>query len=195
MLPDKSSTWRDWHLPIEYDQYTLRQVLDSSAHIKADQDEIPLMVQLVENPRYDLPGFDLFHGAVNLQDHDCIHALLGRGMLSKDEAFTIGFTMGSTNRVTSAEQKLYEWAAKYLYPGPYKFDDEDIQVFKDAVHLGYVSDCQPLDQIDFAPLMDISLKDIRQQIGLETDLLISYYRIETKRYPGSKASLRLLKKK
>lgn len=195
MLPDKTSTWRDWHLPISFGNYTLKQVLDSSAHMKAQQEDIPLMVKLVENPKFDLPGFDIFHGAVNLHDHDCIHALLGRGMLSKDEAFTIGFTMGSTNRVTSAEQKLYEWAAKYLYPGPYKFDDEAIQVFKDGVHLGYVSDCQPLDQIDFNSYMDITLDSIRQRLGLETDLLLAYYNIEARRYPQDKASQRLLKKK
>jgi hypothetical protein len=41
------------------------------------------MIQLVENPRFNLPGIDLFHGAVDLATHDAIHILLGRGLLPK----------------------------------------------------------------------------------------------------------------
>jgi hypothetical protein len=113
-------------------------------------------------------------------------------MLSHDEAFTIGFTMGSTNRVTTAEQRLYTLAAKYLYPGPYKFNQDDIEIFKDAVHLGFVSDCKPLDKINFDPYLNLSLKEARRQIGIEVDLLQAYYRIEKKRYPNAVESQRIL---
>ena len=34
----------------------------------------------------------------------------------KDEAFVIGFTMGSTNRVSTTEEKLYSFFAKYSLP-------------------------------------------------------------------------------
>jgi len=191
-LPGKDTTWRQWYIPLGQDRCTLRQALASSEHIRAEADDIPLMVKLVENPAYDLPGFDIFHGAVNLHDHDCIHAVLGRGLLPKDEAFTIGFTMGSTNRVSSSERKLYTWISQYLYPGPYRFDDEDIQVFNDAVRLAYISDCQSLDTVDYHGLMDMSLRQAREFIGLETNLLRAYYQIEKKRYPDSIASRRLL---
>ncbi len=80
---------------------TLRQILESSSHLKAEQDDIPLIIQLVENPKFDISGIDLFNRAVDLHTHDCIHVILGRAMLPKDEAFVIGFTMGSTNRVTT----------------------------------------------------------------------------------------------
>lgn len=188
----KFEKWHDWIVPLHETSMTLRQILDSAAHLQAAQTDIPLIIQMVENPRFDIPGVDLFSGAVDLHTHDCIHAVLGRGMLPKDEAFVIGFTMGSTNRVTTTEEHLYALASKYLYPGPYRFSDEDIHVFKDAVKLGFISDCMPLSDIDYAPLMDKPIGTIRETIGLETELLRAYYRIEQKRYPGDKASMRII---
>jgi len=188
----KAIGWRDWIVPINEQSSTLRQILDSSAHLKAGQDDIPLIIQLVENPKFDIPGINLFNGAVDLATHDCIHVMLGRGMLPKDEAFVIGFTMGSTNRVTTTEEKLFCLAAKYLYPGPYKFSDEEIHVFQDAVRLGFVSDCEPLSEIDYKQYMDVPIGQIREKIGLEADLLKAYYQIEKRRYPNDIASQRVI---
>lgn len=188
----RSPSWRDWIVPIGEESLTLRQILEGASHFSADQDDIPLIIQLVENPRFDIPGIDLFNGAVDLHTHDCIHALLGRGMLPKDEAFVIGFTMGSSNRVTTTEEWLFSLASKYLYPGPYKFKDDDIRVFKDAVRLGFVSDCEPLSEVDYAPYMDMPIAEARRRIGIEADLLKAYYRIEKRRYPEDEASRRII---
>ena len=188
----KSVDWRDWIVPLHEESSTLRQVLESSSRLRASQDDIPLIIQLIENPKFDIPGIDLFNGAVDLYTHDCIHVILGRGMLPKDEAFVIGFTMGSTNRVTATEEKLFSLAAKYLYPGPYKFSDEEVHVFKDAVRLGFVSDCEPLSEIDYARYMDVPVGEIRQRLGLESDLIRAYYRIEKRRYPNDAASRRVI---
>lgn len=190
-LPDKKSTWRDWIVPLSVEGVTLKEILDSAAHVMAGQDDIPLVIQLIENPKFDIPGIDLFNGAVDIQTHDCIHALLGRGLLPKDEAFVIGFTMGSTNRVTQTEEKLFSLAAKYLYPGPYKFSDEEIQIFKDAVRLGYISDCKSLDKINYAEYMDWDINKLRDELGIEKNLLKAYFEIEIKRHPDSITSQRL----
>lgn len=191
-LPDRASTWREWVVPLSVSGFTLREIIDSASHLMASQEDIPLVVKLIENPKFDLPLVDLFNGATDLQTHDCIHAVLGRGLLPKDEAFVIGFTMGSTNRVSSTEEKLYTLAAKYLYPGPYKFNDEEIQIFKDAVRLGYISDCQSLDKVDYAAYLDWEISALRNELGLEPNLLRAYYEIEMKRHPEDKASRRLL---
>ncbi len=192
MLPAKECNWREWHVPLQFGHHPLRAVLDSYKHLSAKQSDIPLIIRLIENPKFSIPGLPLFNGAVDLHDHDCIHALLGRGLLPKDEAFTIGFTMGSTHRVTTAETRLYAFAAKHLYPGPYKFDSQAIQVFKDAVHLGYVSDCIPLNQVKYRCYYDLSLDQARAKIGIEADLLAAYFRIEQRRYPDSVESQRLI---
>ena len=185
-------SYKDWHIPFSNDAMTLREAHASLSSLGAKQESIPLMIQLVENPRFDIPGFDIFHGAVDLKTHDYIHLILGRGLLDKDEAFTIGFTMGSTDKVSTLEETLYALASKHLYPKVYQFDDEAIRIFKDAVRLGFISDCLPLNQINYEKYLDCSLKNIRREIQLEGDLILAYYRIEKKRYPNSKASQRLL---
>ncbi len=183
---------KSWHIPLSRDQITLREAKEHLVRSGAKQEDIPLMIQLVENPRYKIPGFELFHGAVDLATHDCIHILLGRGLLPKDEAFVVGFTMGSTDLTTTMEENLYALLSKHLYPNMYRFDDEAIRVFKDATKLGFISNCRPLDKVDYDRYLDWKLRDIRQDIGLENDLIQAYYRIEHKRYPGSEASRRLL---
>ncbi len=170
----------------------LQEVRDSMSRVGAGQQEIPLMIQLVENPKFRIPGITLFHGAVDLEQHDCIHIILGRGLLEMDEAFTIGFTMGSTKKVTTAEEQLFSLIAKYLYPKIYQFGETEIAVFKDAVRLGYISGCAALDEVDFEDFFDLPLRAVREKLGLEVNLLRAYYEIEKRRYPDSPASRRLL---
>jgi hypothetical protein len=186
------SSYLNWHIPLTNDSITLQQALDSLEAVKAEQHDIPLMVQLVENPKYRFPGFEIFHGAVDLQQHDCIHILLGRGLTSIDEAFTIGFTMGTTNKVSTTEERLYGLIAQYFYPSVYQFCEDDIEVFKNAVRLGFISSCAALDSVDFVQFMDKSLSAMRHTLGLETDLLQAYYGIEQQRYSDNPACQRLL---
>lgn len=187
-----SISYKDWYIPYRQDNISLRQAKQSMVSVQAQEDEIPLMVQLVENPRYQIPGFRLFHGAVDLEQHDFIHIILGRGLLEKDEAFTIGFTMGTTNKVSTTEEKLYSIIAQYLYPRVYKFDKDDIEVFRNAVRLGYISGCAALDEFDFNSCLDLNLREVREMLGIETDLMLAYYKIEQQRYPGVKECKRLL---
>ncbi len=183
---------RNWHIPLSAEDRDFKQAKLALAEQALAQEDIPLIIQLVENPKFDLPGIEIFNGATDLDTHDHIHILLGRGLLAAVEAFVIGFTMGSTNRVTTTEEKLYSLFAKYLFPKHYQFDELALQVFKDAVRLGYISDCQRLDKVDYASLYGLSIGQARAKIGLETDLLRAYYAIEKARYPESFSAQRLL---
>ncbi|MBL1276831.1 MAG: hypothetical protein COB30_012175 [Ectothiorhodospiraceae bacterium] len=184
--------YSQWHLPVAHDQMCLSEAIDSMQRVGAGQQEIPLMIQLVENPNYRIPGFTLFHGAVDLAQHDCIHIMLGRGLLEMDEAFTIGFTMGSTNKVSTTEERLFSLVSQYLYPKIYQFSADDIAVFRNAVRLGYISSCVPLDEVDFSLYYNWAISDVREALGIESDLLRAYFSIEKTRYPKSVASQRLL---
>lgn len=186
-IPDYAA----WHIAFTEDGITLREARGRLRAVGAGPAEIPLMVQLVENPRYRIPGITPFHGAVDLAQHDFIHLILGRGLLPKDEAFTIGFTMGTTHKVGTAEETLFGLVASRLYPGVYRFGDEEIRVFRDAVKLGWISDCRPLDEVDFTPYLDWTLAAVRAEIGLERELILAYYGIERRRYPDSPESRRL----
>lgn len=172
---------------------TLREADASLDAVRMAPEQVPFLVRLVENPSLDVPLLDVFHGATDLPTHDYIHLVLGRGLLAKDEAFVIGFTMGATDSVGRGEEFLYGVFAKYLYPRQYRFTDEDIRVFRDAVRLGFISDCDPkLCATDFERFLDTPLERIREALGIETDLLRAYYAIEKRRYPASRESARLL---
>lgn len=186
-MTDTTIPYADWHIPLSDGAMTLRQAAAHLAKVGAMPDEIPLMVRLAENPQ-----FDLFTGAVDLKTHDYIHPLLGRGLLAKDEAFVVGFTMGSTHQLGAAEEKLFTLVAQHLYPGIYRFSDEDVRVFRDAVRLALLSDCAALNTVDYQPYLDHTLSDIRRALGIEPLLLQAYYAIEKRRYPRSPESQRLL---
>jgi len=184
---------RDWFVPVSRGGMTLREADASLDAVRMAPEEVPFLVRLVENPALDLPMLDVFHGATDLPTHDYLHIVLGRGLLAKDEAFVIGFTMGATDQVGRGEEFLYGMFAKYLYPKQYRFTDEDLRVFKDAVRLGYISDCDTrLCTTDFERFLDTPLEAIREALGIETDLLRAYYAIEKRRYPKSRESQRLL---
>ena len=181
-----------WFVPLSCNDKTLSSAYQELQEFGLKQEEIPYIIQIVENPKFDLPGGDIFHGKTDIETHDYLHIILGRGVLTKDEAFVIGFTMGSTNRVTSTEENLYSFFAKYLYPKAYRFTDDDLHVFKDAVKLGFISDCQSLSEVDYSRYLQHPLEEIREDLGIETNLLQAYYSIEKRRYPESIESQRLL---
>lgn len=183
---------QQWFIPLSEARKTLGEAYQDMQTIGYQQESIPLIIQVVENPKYALPGLTIFSGQTDLKTHDYIHLILGRGVLPKDEAFVLGFTMGSTHRMNLLEENLYGIFSRYLYPKDYRFTDEDFQVYKQAVRLAYISECQPLDQVDYDALLNKPLGAIRDELGIETDLLKAYYQIEQKRYPDAPECRRLL---
>ena len=78
----------NWHHPLSKGSNLLCKVLDEMQDFKLAQEDVPLIIKLTENPKYFTSR--LFTGAVDLFTHDCIHVILGRGLLPKDEAFAGG---------------------------------------------------------------------------------------------------------
>lgn len=184
--------YTDWHIPISENELTLSEAHDSLIKVGAQKKDIPLIVKLAENPTFSIPGITLFHGAVDLLAHDYIHILLGRGLLPADEAFTIGYTMGSTRQVSEIESFLFEFITKHLYPTDYQFKDRDIHIFRTALQIAKETKSQALDQVNFEPYKNTKIGEIRSLLGINTDALIECYKNEKKLYPDSKASKRLL---
>lgn len=171
---------------------TLAEALNRLEAIGNAAEEVPGIVRIMENPAFNFPPFSMFKGRVSLEQHDCIHVLLGRGTTLIDEAFTIGFTMGSSHSISTTAAKVFCYVAGNWYPRAYRFPEAARRVFVDAVHLGMISGCLPLESVDFRPLMGKPLGEIRTELGVETELLRAYYQIEAKRNPDNKASSRLL---
>ena len=167
----------DWHHPLSKGQTTLHKVLDSMQGFKLHQEDVPLIVKLTENPDYVTSK--IFTGAVDLFTHDCVHALLGRGLLVKDEAFVIGYTMGSGKKMKRWRRNLFLWVTKYLYPEGYKFTEEERYIFYSGVMAG--SQCPTdLSKVDFNEVLDYKVQAVREKLGIDRDLLKCYYCTEKK---------------
>ncbi len=179
-------------VPLSETETTLRQAYDRLMAVGNPPTDVPLIIRICENPKYHYGGFGFFKGRISLEQHDYAHIVLGRGLTLMDEAFVIGFTMGSSDKVSTLEERLFAFIASRVYPKPYRFARDGTRVFRDGVHLGYVSACQPIEQIDFTPLLDLPLGETRRIIGLEANLLQAYYEVEARRFPDSASSQRLV---
>lgn len=149
--------------------------------------DVPWYVRVLENPKSPVA----LAGAVDLFTHDCIHLVLGRGLLPQDEAFVLGFTMGTSARCPRWHARLLGFSARYVYRGSYRFSDLDRAVFHYAVAAGRSSSVVPLGEVDFGALLDEPLAAVRARVGLREWWLDAVYRGERRRWPHTEASRRL----
>ena len=182
----------EWHHPINKGDAQLHKVLDEMSDFKLCAEDVPLIIKLVENPKYKTSK--IFTGAVSLPTHDSIHVVLGRGLLPKDEAFVIGYTMGSAKKMKRWRRNLFMFICKTLYPKAYRFGEEERYIFYSGVVAG--SKCPTdLTEVDFGKLADYTVQGIREKLGIDADLLKCYYCMEQKLFPDSVESQRLIFKK
>ena len=178
----------EWHVPLYKGQMTLADGLESMESFALESKEVPLIIKLVENHKYDI---GLFAGNVSLHNHDCIHLLLGRGLRLKDEAFVIGYTMGSTKKMWRWRRNLYMFCAKYLFPQEYRFGEEERFIFNMGVKAGSVCTTD-LSEVDFTKIKNKKLKKIREELDVDKIFLRGIYKVEKKCFPDSEESQRLL---
>jgi len=177
-----------WFTPINGGG-NLKGVMQTMDDFRLRQVQVPFLIRLIENPKY---GFlSLFPGRVSLTAHDCIHILLGRGVLQKDEAFVIGYTMASTKKLTKFKKWLFLFINKHLYPKGYRFSDDEAQVFNKAVSLAEEIDGKDLSEVDFDLYMDTGIRDVRKELGIDHLKIMHYNYEEKERYPRSPESQRL----
>jgi hypothetical protein len=165
----------DWNPSLSVSRKKLKSTLKEMELFKLRQENIPLIIKLVENPNYKTSK--LFGGAVDLFTHDCVHAVLGRGLLLKDEAFVIGYTMGSTKGMKRWKRNLFMFVSKYLYPEGYKFGEEERFVFNMGVKAGSLCSTD-LSQINFKKYLNKQIGTIRKELKIDVDFLKTYYNLE-----------------
>ena len=94
-----------WHIPFHQDLLRLRDAL-ASVPPPANLSRVPLMLRLQRDPDLSFLGQLVFKAGLDQHQHDCIHILLGRGLLPMDQAFVLGFTLGSSKKGSLPEHKL-----------------------------------------------------------------------------------------
>jgi hypothetical protein len=179
------NSWKDWNPGLDNDGITLGEMVSGLPGNNPEQ--INDIVKIFENPESPLA----FPGAISLPRHDCVHIVLGRGLLAQDEAFVIGFTMGTSKELSALEGWLFSLITKYLYPHPYKFNDKHLKVLKLGIETGKDSPCTQIYKFPFEEMMDEKLGEIRKMLGIDKNSLKDAYRMEKALIPDSKESLRL----
>ncbi len=188
-LTKKRKDYRTWHVPVSKDDITLEEAFQGlKSHLEGYKSKSPFLIWLFENPKSPLA----MDGAIGLDEHDYVHCLLGRGLCLKDEAFVVGFTMGSTRDLSHFEKFIFNILCDYVYPKYYNFSREEVEVFEMAVIAGHHMSITPLHNIHFDKIKNRKLKDVREDLGIDTDILQHFYSIEKKLYPDSMDSQRLL---
>lgn len=183
----------DWHIPYQQNEISLSQAVHELELTRGAVTRKTLFSYLKNHPTYGQQGHQLFSPKLDEQLYDCIHIILGRGFMMVDEAFCIGFILGSTKKVVSTETSLKAYIARHFCNDFFDLmSDAEVQVLREAVRLAYISNCQPLDSFNYSEWSNENLKTIRNAIGLEDELMMAYYEIEKRRNPKSKASRRLV---
>lgn len=177
--------YRDWNPGISNGDQTLKSVLDTLPGNNSI--DISFWVKLIENPRspFALPG------AIGLEEHDCVHALLGRGLLNQDEAFVIGYTMGNASNIKHWQVALYIYYSRYIFPKIYRFGERELVTFNLGLNYGKTRRTKNIHKIDFNKHKDRSLGEIRAMYDINLDILRHLRYVEKTMIPRSKASKRL----
>lgn len=166
----------------------LSTFIEEMKPFKLCQEDVPLIIKLTENPKYFTSS--LFTGAVDLFTHDCIHVLLGRGLLPKDEAFVIGYTMGSGKKMARWRRNLFMFIAKYLYPEGYKFGEEERFIFNLGIVAG--SRCGvDLTTVDFNSMLKLRVSECRIKLKIDYETMKHCYGFEKRCFKNTE-SKRLL---
>lgn len=177
--------WQEWFPGLDNDHETLGDVLATLP--ASPPTAIPWIVRLLENPN----GWLHLHGAVDLGVHDSIHVLLGRGLLAQDEAFVIGFTMGSTHAVRRAEQFFFKVTVAYLYPDPYRIPWPLLVAYDLGLEAGQRVGIKNFHQLITEDMRTWKLGKVRRALGIRASQLRVFYSREQALLPLTRASQRL----
>jgi hypothetical protein len=111
--------------------------------------------------------------------------------LPQDEAFVLGFTMGTACGLRPWKVDLLRLCAERLYRAPYRFTRLDGEVFAFGVAAGHLSGTRPLAEFDFRACFAWPVGDVRRELGIDPEALLGFYEIERARWPETLASARL----
>lgn len=180
-----TNLWLAWYPGIKNDEETVDDVIRSMP--AAPESAIPWIVKLFENPGSWLR----FRGAVDLEDHDVMHVLLGRGLQDQDEAFVIGFAMGTAKRVSWFQYWVFKLVLARLYPEPYRVPKFLQPAFDLGVKCGQETGVKDLYKGALKELRPLTLKEARERAGIDVSILRRYFELEQQQIPFTIASLRL----
>jgi hypothetical protein len=177
--------WTDWNPFVLDERLSLANALATmpSSPIK----KIPFCVWLFENPA---SPFRLA-GSANLREHDISHVILGRGLLLQDEAFVIGFVMGNAMDSAGWDRLIYQAVGRLIYRKPFRFRRKDNTAFNLGFDIGQSMTNRNLFTREVRDLVEFSIREVREAMGLERSQLCEWFREEIEALPEGRVSARL----
>jgi len=151
--------WKEWKPKLD-PQETLGNILAKMPRVTPDK--IPWQIWLLENPKSPIA----FPGAISLFRHDCIHAITCSSFHPLDEAFVIGFTMGSDTRLTRKSALFFMWLTTWFYPKNYRLDSRHLLQFARGFILSHKSRVRDLSSFAFENYQNMTLASLRKQLGI-----------------------------
>jgi hypothetical protein len=177
--------WLAWYPGFSDDNRIVRDVIDSMPSVP--DVAIPAIIRLVENPK----SWIALPGAMSLRNHDILHVLLGRGLQDQDEAFVLGFAMGSTKKRMVLRRRLFRWIVSHLYPEPYRIQKVLHPAFEQGFLCGRQTGCDGISKRDLQEFLDMSIRDARTALRIDPDKIRQAFIAERLAIPLTMASLRL----
>ena len=132
---------------------------------KDDPSAIPFLIWLLENPDSPIS----FPGKISLQEHDYIHILLGRGQSTEDEAYVVGFTIGSDTQTSWIHLVIFKFFARYFYPQKYRMGAKELQVFEKGFSTARQMRITALNQFNFKAHEHQNIASLRKMLGFSPE--------------------------
>ncbi len=180
-----TDSWLAWYPGLDHEKVTIDEVLTTLPQVPASA--IPWLIRLFENPESPFR----FRGAIHLADHDVLHVLLGRGLQDQDEAFVLGFAMGTAKRVSRLQYHIFRWFMVNVYPEPYRIPKFVLPAFDIGVRCGIETGRKNLYRESLEKLKHLPVDEARRQCGIDLNVLRKAFREEQSAIPFTIASLRL----
>ncbi len=180
-----TSLWLAWYPGLDAPERIVDSVIATLPTVPASK--IPWIVSLFESPT----SWCRFRGAVDLEDHDVLHVLLGRGLQDQDEAFVLGFAMGTAKKVSWLQYHIFQFTLSRLYPEPYRIPRFLHPAFQLGVKCGQLTGARDLYKRPLKSLRSLSIHEARREAGIDSEVLREFYRLEQLAIPITIASLRL----
>lgn len=167
----KPRAWQHWSPGLDNASDTLGQVYATLPTYEFSS--YPWIVLLLENPKSPFA----LKGRCSLLRHDLIHVLLGRGLFVQDEAFVIGYTMGTSQRIGGFEKEFFKFCAHHFYPPKYCFNRNDLAVYDLGFAAGQANRIE-IFNVDLESMMNETLGELRMNLGISIPLLRHLYSVE-----------------
>ncbi|EMI54718.1 hypothetical protein [Rhodopirellula sallentina] len=181
----ETDLWLAWYPGVDDDDRTVGELIESMPAAPASA--IPWIVRLFENPTSPIR----FRGAIDLHDHDVLHVLLGRGLQDQDEAFVLGFAMGTAKKVSRIQYHAFKFLMARVYPEPYRIPGFLQPAFDLGVQCGKKTGAADLYKQPLKELRSLTIAEARRRAGIDMEIVRQHYQIEQQRIPFTIASLRL----